>query len=68
MSDFNKENDEFWKWGIMYNNPNDPAIWVEKRVGIGWTLNFAHKESWVIIFMILAIPLALAFLVFTMVG
>jgi uncharacterized membrane protein len=50
----------------MYNNPNDPAIWVEKRVGIGWTLNFAHKESWVIIFIILAIPLA--FLVFTMVG
>jgi uncharacterized membrane protein len=66
MSDFNTENDEFWKWGIMYNNPNDPTIWVEKRVGIGWTLNFAHKESWVIIFMILAIPLA--FLVFTMVG
>ena len=66
MSDFNTENDEFWKWRIMYNNPNDPAIWVEKRVGIGWTLNFAHKESWVIIFMILTIPLA--FLVFTMVG
>jgi uncharacterized membrane protein len=42
MSDFNTENDEFWKWGIMYNNPNDPTIWVEKRVGIGWTLNFAH--------------------------
>lgn len=66
MSDFNRANAEFWKWGIIYNNPNDQAIWVDKRVGIGWTLNFARKESWFIIFMILAIPLAI--LVFTIFG
>ena len=65
MKDFNRQNDEFWKWGIMYNNPTDPAIWVEKRIDIGWTLNFAHKKSWFIIFMILAIPVAFwVFMVF----
>jgi len=66
MDDFNRQNDEFWKWGIMYNNPNDPALWVDKRTGLGWTLNFAHKQSWLIIFMILAIPVA--FLIFTVFG
>ena len=66
MNDFNRQNDEFWKWGIIYYNPNDPAIWVDKRIGIGWTLTFAHKESWVVIMMILAIPVA--FLVFTVLG
>ncbi len=63
MDDFNRQNDEFWKWGgLIYNNPNDPAIWVDKRIGIGWTLNFAHKESWFIMMMILAIPLAFSVL------
>ncbi len=66
MNDFNRRNDEFWKWGIMYNNPGDPAIWVEKRIGIGWTLNFAHKESLVIVGIIFAIPVCL--LVFTIFG
>ena len=66
MDDFNRQNDEFWRWGIMYNNSNDLAIWAEKRAGLGWTLNFAHKESWFIIIMILAIPVA--FLVFTVFG
>lgn len=66
MDDFNRQNDEFWKWGIIYFNPGDPSIWIEKRIGIGWTLNFAHKESLVIIGMILAIPVA--FLVFTILG
>lgn len=56
MNELERKNDEFWKWGITYYNPNDPAIWIKKKVGIGWTLNFAHLESWVIIFMILAIP------------
>ena len=66
MDDFNRQNDEFWRWGIMYNNPNDLAIWVEKRTGLGLTLNFGHKEAWLIIFMILVIPSA--FLLFTVFG
>lgn len=26
MNDFNRQNDEFWRWGIIYFNPIDPAI------------------------------------------
>ena len=59
MNEFDKQNHELWKWGIIYYNPNDSAIWVEKRNGLGWTLNFAHKVSWLIIFFFLAIPLAI---------
>lgn len=36
------DDDKYWKWGVFYYNPNDPAIWIEKRFGIGWTLNFAN--------------------------
>jgi uncharacterized membrane protein len=32
--------DSTWTFfGSLYNNPNDPSIFVEKRVGVGWTLN-----------------------------
>lgn len=39
--------DKDWKLGGIYFNRLDPAIFVEKRTGIGWTLNFAHPLSWV---------------------
>jgi uncharacterized membrane protein len=35
-----------YRWGLFYVNPDDPAIWVPKRLGLGWTLNFAHGRSW----------------------
>jgi len=41
--------DPNWKWGVVYYNPEDSALWVEKRLGIGWTLNFANRWSWVIL-------------------
>lgn len=33
------DDDQHWKWGVIYYNPNDPSVFVEKRVGIGWTVN-----------------------------
>ena len=39
--------DACWKWGAIYYNPEDPALIVEKRFGIGWTLNFAHRGAWI---------------------
>ncbi len=39
--------DECWKWGLIYYNPDDPALMVEKRFGIGWTINFAHRGAWI---------------------
>ncbi len=34
---------------IFYYNPADPALWVEKRFGIGWTFNFGHPRAWFIL-------------------
>jgi uncharacterized membrane protein len=39
--------DASWKWGMFYNNPNDPALFVEKRFGVGYTLNFGNRWSWI---------------------
>ena len=49
--------DEGWKWGLIYNNPADPALWVPKRVGIGWTLNFGHPWGWPVMVLLIAGPL-----------
>lgn len=55
--------DEHWKWGIFYYNPGDPALLVEKRLGFGYTFNFARGLAWVILGLVTIIPLALAFAV-----
>jgi uncharacterized membrane protein len=34
-----------WRGGF-YVNPDDPALFVPKRQGAGWTLNFGHKWTW----------------------
>ena len=39
--------DARWIGGLIYFNPTDPALLVEKRMGIGWTLNFGNPWSWV---------------------
>jgi len=46
--------DACWKWGAIYYNPDDPALIVEKRFGIGWTLNFAHRGAWIFMGLIAA--------------
>jgi len=51
---------ESWKAGIFYVNPDDPAIFVEKRFGIGYTLNFARPMSWLILGLSILGPLAVA--------
>jgi uncharacterized membrane protein len=43
------QSDAYWKAGMFYYNPNDPAIFVAKRVGIGYTLNFASKWTWIVL-------------------
>jgi len=37
---------ECWKAGMIYYNPNDTALFVEKRTGLGYTFNFANRWSW----------------------
>ncbi|MEC0093541.1 DUF1648 domain-containing protein [Paenibacillus macquariensis] len=41
--------DSHWKLGGIYYNPQDPSIWIEKRMGIGWTVNFARPMAWIIL-------------------
>jgi uncharacterized membrane protein len=55
--------DSYWKAGMFYYNPDDPAIFVSKRVGIGYTLNFGSVWAWVFLLVFAGIPLAAALLV-----
>jgi uncharacterized membrane protein len=54
--------DACWKGGMIYYNPNDPAVWVEKRFGYGWTLNMATVRAWVILGALLLFGLAMPIL------
>ena len=45
--------DAAWKLGLLYYNPDDPALLVEKHFGIGWTLNFGRPAVWLILLGIL---------------
>jgi uncharacterized membrane protein len=41
--------DRLWRLGIFYFNRDDPSVLVEKRFGIGYTLNFARPVAWLIL-------------------
>ena len=41
--------DECWTLGGIYRNPNDPAIFVQKRIGFGYTVNFGNVWSYVVL-------------------
>lgn len=41
-----RDDDNLWKWGMFYYNPNDPSIFIAKRVGIGWSVNHARWQTW----------------------
>jgi uncharacterized membrane protein len=58
-----RDDDQHWKLGQFYYNKNDPALFLEKRFGIGWTVNLARPLAWitflVIILLAVGIPIAL---------
>jgi len=49
--------DRYWKLGIFYFNQDDSAVFIEKRFGLGYSLNFARPTAWVILLLILMAPL-----------
>lgn len=58
------DNDRFYKWGVFYYNPNDPAVLVDRRMGIGVDFNYARWQAKVFLFFMAAlciVPLVLAF-------
>jgi uncharacterized membrane protein len=44
-----RDDDRFWKAGLLYVNRDDPALVVGARFGVGWALNFAHPAAWLLI-------------------
>ena len=38
--------DENYRMGVIYYNPNDANFLVHKRIGIGFTINAAHRRAW----------------------
>lgn len=56
------DEDQYWKLGLFYFNKEDPSLFVEKRFGVGWSINFSRPLAYVIIFLPLVLILAIAFL------
>lgn len=57
-----RDDDRYWKLGQFYFNKNDPSIFLEKRFGVGWTINCAHPLSWVIIIGIILLAVGIPML------
>jgi uncharacterized membrane protein len=51
-----RSDDRFWKLGAIYVNPRDPSIFVERRFGIGWTINLGNPRGLALLAALLAVP------------
>ncbi|MCY6959175.1 DUF1648 domain-containing protein [Clostridium brassicae] len=54
-----RNDDKYWKMGMFYVNKNDPAMIIEKRFGIGWTINFGNTKA-ILLFILLMIFIILS--------
>ncbi len=57
-----RNDDRYWIGGILYCNKKDPAVFVEKRVGVGWTINICNTWGVLILIAVLLLILIPAFL------
>ena len=57
---------EGWKDGLFYYNPKDTAFMIEKPGGVGYTVNMAHKRTFVYLALIL-LPEAILILSFILI-
>lgn len=39
------DDDNNWIFGTLYNNSNDPSLFVQKRFGVGWTVNVGSTKG-----------------------
>jgi uncharacterized membrane protein len=53
----NRDDDRYWKGGLIYVNREDPAVIVARRFGVGWTLNFGNPRARVV-FAVIVLALA----------
>ena len=43
------DEEDHWKFGLIYFNKEDPSVFVERRFGIGSTFNLARWQAWLFI-------------------
>jgi uncharacterized membrane protein len=55
----NRDDDRFWKAGLVYVNRDDPAVLVNARFAFGWTVNFGNPAAWLLVGTVIAIPVSL---------
>jgi len=49
-----------YRWGGFYVNQDDPRLWVEKRCGVGMTLNYARPAAkWISLLFVLIVLIML---------
>jgi uncharacterized membrane protein len=44
-----RDDDQFWKAGLLYVNRADPALVVGARFGVGWAPNFGNPAAWILL-------------------
>ncbi|MEO8908031.1 MAG: DUF1648 domain-containing protein [Microbacteriaceae bacterium] len=42
------DDDRYWRGGLIYINRNDPAVFVPKRFGVGWTVNLGSAGGFAV--------------------
>ena len=53
---------DHYRHGLFYVNPDDDRLWVPKRIGVGWTLNYARPAAyWITAFILLVVGAVLFF-------
>ncbi|RIV26143.1 DUF1648 domain-containing protein [Alicyclobacillaceae bacterium I2511] len=57
-----RDDDRFWRGGLVYFNRQDPAWFVPKRFGIGWTVNFGHPLVWLALLLLIVFISGIPFL------
>lgn len=57
-----RDDDDRYILGSIYYNKKDPALMVEKRIGVGWTVNLAHPIG--MILMILPFIIMIGLIIF----
>lgn len=55
------DDDQYWKLGMFYFNKEDPAFWVEKKMGLGVTFNMAKWQGWAFLIGIILIPFLIVY-------
>lgn len=57
-----RDDDDRYILGSLYYNKKDPSLMVEKRIGVGWTVNLAHPLGMII--MVLPLVIIIGMIIF----